>query len=397
MNDPSSQAPANAEPAASSWLAWVIAVTVIVGLGLVLWLLPHPQLEGGRREQQAEIVVTEAHTLRVPPGTPFAERLRVANVRVERTEQPLLVVTGSVLAAVPADPSATPDWEFANPELVTTYAEWAQSGANVGFSRRQLDNTRKLAATRLRTQGEVVDRLQRLVEVGSDSPRELALERASLLERKLEADGHVHEAQAELYAAERKQAALTNQLEQAGLAPDLLRDTARGRVLLVAEVPETRAGGLHTGQRCSVHLYAAPQDGLTGQIARVLPTLSAAQRTLRVVVLLDHPGESVRPGMFADVGIGTDARMATFVPQTAIVHVGHDEYVLVEARAGARERRDVEAAPNEWRIAVVQLGAERGPDVEVASGVEPGARVLGEGVVLFKPVIANVVHAGSSL
>jgi multidrug efflux pump subunit AcrA (membrane-fusion protein) len=236
----------------------------------------------------------------------------------------------------------------------------------------------------LETQGAVVDRLARLVEVGSDSPRDLAQERANLMEGKLEADRQAHEAQANLNASVRKQAALVRQLEQDGLEPDLLRDMVPGRVLMVAEVPETRMSGLKEGQHCSVRLYASPEP-LTGHVARVLPTLSTTQRTLRMVVLLDGPpSDAARPGMFADVGIGTDARSAVMVPQTAIVHVGSGDYVVTSV------------GKDEWRVRAVALGPSEGNLVEVVHDLKAGERLIGDGVVLLKPVIAELVQAESN-
>jgi multidrug efflux pump subunit AcrA (membrane-fusion protein) len=144
-------------------------------------------------------------------------------------------------------------------------------------------------------------------------------------------------------------------------------------------------GGLKEGQRCSVRLYAAPDSVFAGHVARILPTLSTTQRTLRLLVMLDAPTDAARPGMFADVGIGTEARSAVMVPQTAIVHVGKDDYVLTEAAA------------DEWRITAVALGASHADQVEIVRNVHAGIRVLAEGVVLLKPVIAEVLHAESTL
>lgn len=368
-------------------LSWGITLAVLLGLGLTLWFLPHPELKTSRQDPHSgSVSITETRTIHVRPNTPFAKRLRTVQAQARQTEQPVVEVTGSVLAAVPtsAKPGSTA-WEFATPELITTYSEWLQTGADVAFHQNQLANTRNLVAKRVETQAAVVDRLQRLVEVGSDSPRDLAQENANLMERKLESDRQLHEAQEHLNSSGRRRDALERQLEQAGLEPALLRDLVPGRVLIVAEVPETRMGGLKEGQRCSVRLYAAPDSVFAGHVARILPTLSTTQRTLRLLVMLDAPTDAARPGMFADVGIGTEARSAVMVPQTAIVHVGKDDYVLTEAAA------------DEWRITAVALGASQADQVEIVRNVNAGMRVLAEGVVLLKPVIAEVLHAESTL
>lgn len=367
-------------------VSWVVTLLVLLGLSIALWALPQPTLpNAGVDPHGGAVSIGEARTIVVRADTPFAKRLHVVSAEARATEQPLAEVTGSVLAALPSSASAEHgDWELATPELISTYAEWLQSEADVAFYRNQLGNTRKLSQKRLETQGAVVDRLQRLVEVGSDSPRDLAQERSNLMEGKLESARKAHEAEANVNASVRRQAALARQLEQAGLVPELLRERVPGRVLIVAEVPETRMRGLHEGQRCSVRLYAAPDDTLLGHVARILPTLSTTQRTLRVLVQLDTPSDAVRPGMFADVGIGTEPRSAVMVPQAAIVHVGRDDYVLVQAGANA------------WRITSVALGASQGDNVEVRENLSAGSRVLGDGAVLLKPMIADVLHAESA-
>jgi cobalt-zinc-cadmium efflux system membrane fusion protein len=365
-------------------VSWVLTLLVLLSLVVMLWLLPHPELPSGSQDPHTgAVTITEHHTIKIAPGTPFAKRLKEEPVVSRETQRALVEVTGSVLAAIPANATpASANWEFATPELITTYSEWLQSDADVAFYGKQLGNTRSLSAKRLQTQGAVVDRLARLVEVGSDSPRDLAQERANLMEGKLEADRDAHGAEANLNASIRKQAALVRQLEQDGLEPDLLRDLVPGRVLLVAEVPETRMSGLKEGQHCSVHLYASPEP-LSGHVARVLPTLSTTQRTLRLVVVLDGPSDAARPGMFADVGIGTDARTAVMVPQTAIVHVGSGDYVVTAAGKG------------EWRVRRVALGPSEGSLVEVHD-LSAGERLISDGVVLLKPVIAELVQAESS-
>jgi membrane fusion protein, heavy metal efflux system len=369
------------EAPGSSWVAWAMAAFVIVGLAVVLWLLPHPHLtESGADPREGSVIITEHRTIKIRAGTPFSTRLKVVEALAKQTDQAMLEVTGTVLAAVPPGPGAAHGWQFASPDLVATYSEWLQSEADVAFGRRQATTARDLAQTRVRTQSEVVDRLSRLVEVGSDSARDLALEQANLMEKRLEADQQTHEAEATWHAAERRHAALERQLEQAGLSPKLLLDPAPGRVLLVAEVPETRITTVRENQRSSARFYAAPDTAVNGHVASILPTVSAAHRTLRLVVLLDGAPEIARPGMFADVGVGTDARTAVIVPARSIVHIGREDVVLSAL------------GPDEWKVTRVSLGRSEHEDVEVVQGIGVGEKVMSDGVVLLKPVIADILN-----
>jgi multidrug efflux pump subunit AcrA (membrane-fusion protein) len=142
--------------------------------------------------------------------------------------------------------------------------------------------------------------------------------------------------------------------------------------------------GVKQGQRCSIRFYARANQSFFGVVARILPTVSAVHRTLRVLIVLDDATSGARPGMFADVGVGTDKRMAVTIPQSAVVHVGHEDFALALV------------ATNEWRIVRLDLGPNDDHAVEVVRGLTPGQTVLSDGVVLLKPVIADIVHAGDA-
>jgi multidrug efflux pump subunit AcrA (membrane-fusion protein) len=316
-----------------SYLSWVLTIAGLGVLATYLMLSKPPKIETQTGTSTAvNVQITERGTLRVPQAGPFAEQLRRVSVTARRTATPLIDATGTLLAAPSMDGSSQSAvrWQFATGELLSTYAELLQADADVVFQTRQAQTTRTLHDTKVRTQTQVVDRLRRLVEVGSDSARDLAAEEANLLERRLEGDRAIHEVDNALKAAQRKQAALVRQLEQAGLSPDLLRRTDRGRILVVAEIPESRIEQVRENQACSVRFFGHPNAPKTGRVAKILPTVSTAQRTLRVVVVLDDATDAtLRPGMFANVALGTEERDAIIGPQSALVHVGRSDYVLV--------------------------------------------------------------------
>src|SRR5262245_44841369 len=117
---PSESEPARApSPAGGGPLSWVITLLVVAGLGLTLWLLPHPELPAARQDAHGgAVTITDTHAVHVRRDTPFMKRLQIVTAQIEQTEQPIVEVTGSVLAAVPAtaDP-ANAAWEFATADL----------------------------------------------------------------------------------------------------------------------------------------------------------------------------------------------------------------------------------------------------------------------------------------
>jgi len=114
-------------------------------------------------------------------------------------------------------------------------------------------------------------------------------------------------------------------------------------------------------------------------VASLAPTLTRDRRTLRVFFQVPDAHDQLKPGMFADVGLGTDTRLIRAVPPDAVVHVGADDFVLV------RDGGDT------WRIAEVKLGENHGSFIEVLAGLRAGDRVIGRNAILFKPLMARAL------
>jgi hypothetical protein len=108
--------------------------------------------------------------------------------------------------------------------------------------------------------------------------------------------------------------------------------------------------------------------------------LSKERRSLRVLFDIADPQDHLRPGMFAEIGLGTDAREALLIRPEGVVHVGRADYVLVGGSDG------------QWRVTEVQVGELREAMVEVLSGLQAGDRVAGPGVILLKPYIVQALQ-----
>jgi len=145
-------------------------------------------------------------------------------------------------------------------------------------------------------------------------------------------------------------------------------------------VPESKVGLVREGQACSARFYALADQQFTGRVRSVSPTLSNERRTLRVFFEIEDPRGQLRPGLFAEVGLGTEPREGLLVPATGVLHIGRGEYVLV---------RD---APDRWRVTPVDVGENAGADVEILAGVTAGQTVMGSGAILLKPIVVKALH-----
>jgi multidrug efflux pump subunit AcrA (membrane-fusion protein) len=150
--------------------------------------------------------------------------------------------------------------------------------------------------------------------------------------------------------------------------------------VVVADVPEAKLGLVREGQACQARFYAFPGQVFTGRVGSLAPTISKERRTLRVLFELVDTDGRLKPGMFADVGLGTDTREALMAPTDGVLHVGLADYLLVGAPDGA------------WRVTEVRVGELHGLRVEILQGVKPGEIVLGKGAILLKPFVVQAVQ-----
>jgi multidrug efflux pump subunit AcrA (membrane-fusion protein) len=294
---------------------------------------------------------------------------------------PLLTVTGSVVAQLrPGSAPAEDRWQFNTPELLTAYTDWRKSNADVELAEKQLKEIRELTEDRIATQKKLVERLRKLVDAGTDSPKDLAAEEGNLRQATIQGRKDIIEAATAVRVAARNRAGLERLLSQAGADPHLLAREPEGTTIVVADVPEAKVGLVREGQACQARFYAFPGKIFTGKVSSLAPTIAKERRTLRVLFELGDPEGRLRPGMFADVGLGTDARDALMAPTDGVLHVGLGDYMLVET------------SPGVWRVTAVKVGEVRGSRIESLQGVKAGDKVLGKGAILLKPFVVQAVQ-----
>ena len=222
----------------------------------------------------------------------------------------MLKVTGSIVARLPlGDGQAEGRWDFNVAELATAYADWLKARADVPFSRQQLTSIRQLSKAKIDAGTEVVDRLEKLVKAGTDPEKDLVAARADLLQTKIQGQKDDHEAETNLRTAERSLATLERQLYQTGVDPPLLLKNTESKAIVVAKVPEAKVGLVEAGQACVARFFAFPDVLFAGRVGSLAPTLSKESRTLRVFFEVSDPRGRLKPGMFAEIGLGTDPRV----------------------------------------------------------------------------------------
>ena len=151
----------------------------------------------------------------------------------------------------------------------------------------------------------------------------------------------------------------------------LAQVTGIDTVWLNAAVPEVQAGQVRVGQHATATLTAFPGENFGGRIIAILPTAQADSRTLTIRIALANRGRRLRPGMFAQVALGSDGGAALLVPSEAVIRTGTRTIVMLATGKGR------------YRPAEVRTGREGGGQTEILAGLAAGEKVVASGQFLL--------------
>ncbi len=354
----------------------------LTALGIVASLVNPFHLGKGSTTERAHSFLSPGEAVRVtgPSAifvdhrTPLAAHLELVEVARESVAYPLLTVTGSVVARI--RPGAEPlreRWQFASIEIASDYADWIKADTDIEFSQRQLESTRTLVAAQIDRYEKVVNHLNKVAK--EIAGKELRTAEADLVQARLQGQKDIFAAETALRLAGRQKVALERKLSQAGIEPVVLSRAREGMVLISANVPEAKISLVEEGQSCEARFFSLPTRVFMARVEALGTVLSTTRRTMRVLFDLDDLKDQLKPGMFAEVGLGTNPREALLVPTNAVLHIGSGDYVFKVA--GDAEH---------FQVVEVQISESRGEKVEVRSGLAAGDRIAGNEAVLLKPL-----------
>lgn len=140
------------------------------------------------------------------------------------------------------------------------------------------------------------------------------------------------------------------------------------KIKLDFAVPETMLAQIKPGQPIDARAAAYPDQPFRGMIATIDAVLNAETRAATVRAILANGDRKLKPGMLLSVSIESAARTSLAVPELAVVGEGEQSYVFVIDGDKAK------------RIPV-KTGIRQAGKVEILDGLQPGQRVVTEGVV----------------
>src|SRR5205085_1314404 len=122
------------------------------------------------------------------------------------------------------------------------------------------------------------------------------------------------EAETALLKAKRDELTFARQLQQAGLDPALLTSVTSDVDIVMADVPERFLGTVKVEQQCQAEFFGIPKQLFRGKVKSIAPVISKERRSLRVLFTIEDLNDQLRPGMFAEIGLGIDEREALLAP-----------------------------------------------------------------------------------
>jgi len=150
-----------------------------------------------------------------------------------------------------------------------------------------------------------------------------------------------------------------------------------GRVWVELGVFERQLSAIAAGDKVDVFAEADASRAVHGSVAYVGDVIDLETRTAPVRVVVEHPDSPLRPGQSVSAAIHTSAPVsgALSVPLAAVTSVDGKPTVFVQHDAFSVEPR------------AVQLGAQDGDRVEIASGLTASERLAVAGVFALKSEI----------
>jgi membrane fusion protein, heavy metal efflux system len=166
-----------------------------------------------------------------------------------------------------------------------------------------------------------------------------------------------------------------------GTAVELFTVGELDRVWVMAEAFEMDIGKIKIGAPASIRVVAYPDRVFAGHVDWIADALDPVARTVRVRASVDNPDRTLKPEMYATVGIGTGGVALAAVARDAVVRLGEQTVVFVYGGElpGGRSRY--------VRRVVAVNDDDRGQFLPVVRGLALGERVVTEGAILLSGML----------
>jgi RND family efflux transporter MFP subunit len=145
-------------------------------------------------------------------------------------------------------------------------------------------------------------------------------------------------------------------------------------VWVIADLYERDFAKVRVGSPATITSTAYPELTLQGRVSYIDPQMQPETRTARLRVEVPNTSGLLRFGMYVDVNAGESAHTGVFVPAAAVQMVGAQPVVYVAS----------EEDPARFTERNVDVGVRSGNRIPVLAGLEPGERIVTEGVFFLR-------------
>jgi membrane fusion protein (multidrug efflux system) len=161
-------------------------------------------------------------------------------------------------------------------------------------------------------------------------------------------------------------------------------------------VPEQEIGRLDVGSAVQVTSDAIG-GAENGRITAFDSTIDAATRNIRIQAEFDNRSGKLKPGMFVEAQLsGRTRTTAVTIPASSISYAPFGDSVFIVEEVKPPQGKSYLGVRQQF----VKLGAERGDQVAVLTGVKPGEQVVTSGVFKLRPgapvQVNNAIQPGNS-
>ena len=154
-------------------------------------------------------------------------------------------------------------------------------------------------------------------------------------------------------------------------------------------VPQQEAGQISAGRAVRIAADGMPGIQFAGRVAAIDSIVDQATRNVQVQAMLANPDGKLRPGMFVqtEVILGA-ARAVVSLPASSVSYAPFGDSVFVVADLKDANGKVYKGVRQQF----VKLGASRGDQVAVVSGINAGDEVVTSGVFKLRNGAAVVVN-----
>ncbi len=154
-------------------------------------------------------------------------------------------------------------------------------------------------------------------------------------------------------------------------------------------LPQQYIGRIHAGSSVRMASADLGGGGFTGQINAINSVVDENTRNVQIQATLANPQGKLRPGMFVETEVLMGAaKRVIALPAPAISYAPYGDSVFIVADLKDQDGQTYRGVRQQF----VKLGAARGDQIAVLSGIKPGEEVVTSGVFKLRNSTAVLVN-----